>query len=183
MDRAFKSGLTAEPGREGDKDDREAAAAVRRQAHAQTLATTLQRISPAVRDCVIEFFRGMHLSTTDFTGNEQVAAFKEEMGATQHTWKAWSWKKTGTHTEYRSDGAHSLDEHTAYAMTISLFVNQDNLPLLHVGEFTTSKLVAKMPVIASSFSMDVPARFKDVLREKTGIRVADTTEYVQAQDH
>lgn len=183
MDKAIKSGFQSDQEREDDKNAASAYATARREDRKQTLEATVQRIGPVIRNCLVEFFRGMHLSTVDYTGDEQVAVFKEETGATQHTWKARSWKKTGTHTEYRPDGAHSLDEHTAYAMTVLLFVNQDNLPLLHLADYTASKLVGKIPVIASNFSMEVPTRFKDLLRDKTGIRLAEAAEYILAQDH
>jgi hypothetical protein len=183
MGRASKYGFQTEQERERDRSSGEAEASARQANRKQILEATVQKIGPVIRDCLVEFFRGMHLSTVDFTGEEQVALFKEEPGSKHHSWKASSWKKTGTHTEYRADGAHLLDEHTAYTITVILLVNPDNVPLLHMGEYTASKLVGKIPTIASSFSMEVPSQLKDRLGDKTGIRLADNAEYLWVQDH
>lgn len=183
MTKASNYGFQTEQERESERSSTDTEISERQANRREILESTAQRIGPVMRNCLVEFFRGMHLSTVDFTGDEQVAVFKEETSAARHTWKAWSWSKTGTHTEYRADGAHSLDEHTAYAMTVSLFVNRENLPLLYLADYSASKLVGKVPTIASTFSMDIPTRFKHLLQDKTGVRLADTAEYLKAQDH
>ena len=169
--------------RENDRKNGDAEESARRETRRRTLEETVQRVGPVIRETFVEYFRSQGLSTVDYTGDEQVAIFKEETGSKEHTWKVSSWKKTGTHTEYRSDGAHQLDEHTGYTITISVIVTPENVPLLHFGEYTTSKLVGRKPITASNFSMEVPSRLKELLRDKTGIKPAETAEYFKAKDH
>ncbi len=181
MNRA-KFGFQNEQERENDRKNIQAEESARREQRKQSLDQAVQQVGSIIRETLVQFFRGQGLSTVDFTGDEQFALLKEVAGNTEHTWVASSWKKTGTHTEYRADGAHLLDEHTAYTLTLSLFIDQDNLPLLYLGGYTASKLVGKKPVVASNFSTETPGQLKDLLRDKPGIRLATTAEYFKAQD-
>lgn len=142
---------------------------------------TAQRIGPLVRDGIVAYFRSLGLSTIDDAGAEQVALFKESTGIKGHTWTGWSRKKTGTHSEYCSDGVHVLDEHTAYTITVSLVVCQDGVPLLHVGDYTRSKLVGGSPVIASNFDLEVPSQLAAALETTTGIKQVGEAEFLRAQ--
>ena len=121
--------------RENDRKNGDAEESGRRETRRRALEETVQRVGPVIRETFVEYFRSQGLSTVDYTGDEQVALFKEETGSKEHTWKASSWKKTGTHTEYRADGAHQLDEHTAYTITVSVIVTPENVPLLHFGVY------------------------------------------------
>lgn len=180
---SLKSGFQNEQERENDRKNIQAEGNTRREQRRQSLDQAVQQTGPVIRETLTEYFRNQGLSTVDFTGDEQFARLQELAGDAEYTWVASSWKKTGTHTEYRADGAHLLDEHTAYTITLSLFVGRDSLPLLYVRGYTASKLVGKTPVVASNFLMETPSQLQNLLRDKTGLRLATTAEYFAAQDH
>ncbi|MGE5263850.1 MAG: hypothetical protein ACM3S0_10740 [Acidobacteriota bacterium] len=180
---ASRYGFETEQERESTKKRDEQTESAQREKRKQISDATAQRIGQAIRDSLAEYFRSMGLSTVDATGAEQVALFKEETGIKEHTWTAGSRKKTGTHTEYRADGVHVLDEHTAYTITVSLAVNRDGLPLLYIRDYATSKLVGGMPVAASKFLLEIPSQLKAILENNTGIRQVRLSEYLAALDN
>ncbi len=152
-----------------------------REKRRQIADATVERIGPIIRDCLTDYFHGLGLSTIDYTGEDHAALFKEENGIQGHVWQASSWKKTGTHSDYRSDGVHLLPEHTAYSIAVSLVIDKDGLPLLHIGDYSASKLVGGKPVAASQFSLEVPSALEGVLQARTGIKPVGLAEYSAAQ--
>ncbi len=182
MTRTSTSGFQTEQEQQADRKSEQSDASARRASVKPTLEATAQRLGPIIRDSLLDFFRGLGASTVDYTGDEQVALFEEKSESKTYAWKAWSWKKTGTHTEYRPDGTHQLDEHTAYSVTVSLAVDRNGLPLLRVGEYATSKLVGKKAVVASSFAPQIPSRLQELLENRTGIKLAETAAFLRAVD-
>lgn len=180
---ASRYGLETELERARRKQRETETASALRDKRRQIVEATAHSVGAVIRDIFAEHFHGMGLSTIDETGAEQVALFKEETGVKGHTWTAWSQKKTGTHTEYRADGAHVLDEHTAYTITVSVVVNRDGMPLLRILDYAASKLVGGTPVAASTFSLEIPAALARELEDKTGIRQVGLGEYLGAQDN
>jgi hypothetical protein len=172
-----------QPEKENERKGRAEAQSALREKRRQILNATATQIGPAVRDSLTEYFSSMGLCTVDDTGEEHVALFKEEEGIKGHTWRAWSMKKTGTHSEYRTDGVHLLDEHSAYTITVSLVVNSEGVPLLHLGNYTKSKLVGGAPVIASDFGLEIPSQLGEVLQNRTGIKLVGLGEYLAARDN
>ncbi len=172
-----------EPEKENERKRRAEGVRALREKRKQISDATAQRIGPAIRDSLTEYFRSMGLSTVDDIGEEHIVLFKEEDGIKEHTWRAWSRKKTGTHSEFRTDGVHLLDEHSAYTITVSLVVDKDGVPLLHLGNYVRSKLVGGTPVIASDFKLEIPGQLGEVLQNKTGIKSVGLGEYLAAQDN
>jgi hypothetical protein len=181
MTNTSKYGFQTEQEREAQRKNEEEAARPLREKRTQIILATAQRIGPVIRDSLTEYFRSMNLSIADDTGAEHVALFKEEAGVRGYTWKAWSRIKTGTHSDYQADGVHLLDEHTAYTITISLVVNRDGLPLLHIGDYVRSKLVGGVPIIASNFPLEIPSQLAEALESRTGIQQVGLAEYLDAQ--
>jgi hypothetical protein len=170
---------------ERDEEKKKAAEdeAVLRAKRRQVADATVQDIGPLIRASVAEYFRSMGLSTVDDTGAEQVALFEEKNADKGHIWRAWSQIKTGTHSDYRADGVHVLDELTAYSITVSLVVSRDGAPLLYVGDYVRSKLVGGTPVPASDFALEIPSRLTQALENKTGIKLVDRVKFLNAQDN
>ncbi len=180
---ASRYGFLTQQEREEEKKRAAEDEAVLRAKRRQVSDATVQNIGPVIRASVAEFFHSMGLSTVDDTGVEQVALFQEKNGDKGHTWRAWSRIKTGTHSDYRADGVHVLDEQTAYSITVSLVINKDGLPLLYVGDYTKSKLVGGTPVPASDFALEIPSRLTQALENKTGIKLVDRVKFLDAQDN
>lgn len=180
---ASRYGFLTQQERENEKRRAAEAETILRERRRQVSDATVQRIGPILRESLAEYFRSIGLSAADDTGKEQAALFQEEDGIKGHTWIARSMKKTGTHSEYRTDGVHVLDEHTAYTLTVCLVVDRDGQPLLHIRDYTTSKLVGGAPVAASKFSLEIPDELGRVLESKTGIRHVPLGEFLDAQDH
>ncbi|MCL4486788.1 MAG: hypothetical protein M1570_01495 [Chloroflexi bacterium] len=162
-------------------ESNDVAAGAQREKRKQILATTSQKIGPAVRECLSDYFASLGLSMQDGTGQERPALFQEEHGAREHTWRAWSRKKTGSHSDYRADGVHLLDEQTAYTITVLLVVDRNDVALLYIGKYIRSKFVGGTPVVASDFQMEIPAQLAGALETKTGIKVVGLAEYQDAQ--
>ncbi len=180
---ASRYGFLTEQERENEKKRAAEAEAILRGKRRQISEATVQKIGPVIRSSLAEYFHSMGLSTVDDTGKEQVALFQEKNGDKGHTWRAWSRIKTGTHSDYRADGVHVLDEHTAYSITVSLVVNKQGLPLLYIGDYVRSKLVGGTPVPASDFSLEIPSRLVQALENKTGITLVDRVKFLDAQDN
>lgn len=181
MTSASRYGFQTQQERETQTKNEEEAGRPLLEKRAQIAIATAQRIGPVIRDSLTEYFRSMNLSIVDDTGAEHVALFKEQAGLKGYTWTAWSRIKTGTHSDYQADGVHVLDEHTAYTITISLVVNRDGLPLLHIGDYVRSKLVGGLPIMASNFPLEIPGQLAGVLETRAGIRQVGLAEYLDAQ--
>ncbi len=180
---ASRYGFLTQQEREDEKKIAAEAQTVLRERRRQISDATVQKIGPVIRESLTEYFRSMGLSKTDSAGEDQAALFKEEDGIKGHSWKAWSWKKTGTHSDYRADGVHVLDEQTAYSIVVSLVINKDGLPLLYIGDYVRSKLVGGTPVAASEFSLDIPSQLAQTLENKTGVKQVDRVKFLAAQDN
>lgn len=178
-----KYGFQSEQEREEEKRIKAAAESALRDKRKQVSSETVQRIGAVVRDCLAEYFSTLGLGAQDESGQAQAARFEEVDGIKGHTWKARSWKTTGTHSEYRADGVHALEEQTAYSITVMLVVNRDCLPLLRVGDFSRSRLVGGKPIPASDFRLDIPRELVTALEVRTGIKQAGVAEYLRAQDN
>ncbi|MCL4487478.1 MAG: hypothetical protein M1132_06525 [Chloroflexi bacterium] len=183
MTKTSRYGFQTVQERETEQKNEEEAGRPLREKRTRIAVETAQRIGPLIRDSLAEYFRSMNASTVDDTGAEQVALFKEEAGIRGHTWTAWSKIKTGIHSDYRADGVHLLDEETAYTITVSLVVNHDGLPLLHIGDYARSKLVGGSPVVDSHFLMEIPSQLAGVLETETGIKQVSRAEFLDAQVH
>jgi hypothetical protein len=177
---ASKYGFATVQEREDERKRGEAADDMLREKRRGISDATAERIGPIIRECLAEFFRSLGLSTVDYTGEDQPALFKEDYGIQGHTWKASSWKKTGTHSDYRTDGVHLLAEHTAYTITVSMAITNDGLPLLRIGDYAASKLVGGTPVAASNFALEIPSQLERALEAKTGIKPVGLAEYSAA---
>ncbi len=147
----------------------------------QISAATVEKIGPVIRECLSDYFASLGLSMQDGTGQERSALIQEDDGVKGHSWRAWSRKKTGSHSDYRADGVHLLDEHTAYTITVYLVVDRNNAPLLYIGPYIRSKLVGGVAVVASDFQLEVPAPLKVALGTKTQIKLGELAEYQAAQ--
>jgi hypothetical protein len=178
---ASRYGFETEQERQATKKRDEQTESADRDKRKLVADTTALRIGSIVRDGIAAYFRSLGLSTVDDSGAKQVALFKEANGNQGHTWTAWSRIKTGTHTDYRTDGAHVLEEYTAYTITVSLVVDQDGLPLLYIGDYARSKLVGDSPVIASKFLLDIPSQLAGALEKNTGIKQVSRAEFLRAQ--
>ncbi len=180
---ASRYGFLTQQEREDEKRNTAQAVDLLREKRRQISDAMVQRIGSIIRESLAEYFRSMGLSIVDGTGEEQVAIFQEETGKHGYTWRARSRIKTGTHSDYRADGVHILDEHTAYSITVSLAVDKDGQPLLYVGDYVRSKLVGEKPVAASDFTLEIPGRLAQTLGDKTGIRLGDRVKFLNAQDN
>jgi hypothetical protein len=180
---ASRYGFLTQQEREDAKKTAADAETVLREKRRQISDATVQRIGPIIRESLAEYFRSMGLRKADSTGEEQAALFNEQDDIKGHSWKAWSWKKTGTHSDYRADGVHMLDEQTAYSIVVSLVINKDGLPLLYIGDYVRSKLVDGKPVAASEFSLEIPSQLAQALENKTGIKLVDRVKFLDAQDN
>lgn len=176
-----KYGFQTDQEREEDKKGGDAEATARRETRKHVLDATAQKIGPVIRDCLAGYFASLGLSMVDDAGQARAALFQEDDGIKGHSWKASSRIKTGSHSDYRADGVHVLDEHTVYTITVYLVVNYDNLPLLYIGDYTRSKLMGGTPVIASDFKLDVPAALAGTLASQTGIKQVGFVEFQAAQ--
>lgn len=145
------------------------------------LKATATKIGPVVRDCLSDYFASLGLLMTDEAGGEHPALFQEADGPQGHMWQASSRKKTGSHSDYRADGVHLLDEHTAYTITVFLVVDKNGVPLLHIGKYIRSKLMGGTPVIASEFQLETPAPLVQALAAKTGCKMVGPAEYQAAR--
>lgn len=163
----------------GPSKDAEATAT--REGRQQILDATAQRIGPIIRECLSYYFTSLGLSVTDEAGQEHPARFVENDGSQGYAWQASSRKKTGSHSDYRADGVHLLDEHTAYVITVFLVVNQSLTPLLYIGKYIRSKLTGGTPVIASEFQLETPVPLAEALAAKTGCKVVGMAEYLSAR--
>lgn len=180
---ASRYGFLTQQEREDAKQTAAETETVLREKRRQVSDATVQRIGPVIRSSLAEYFQSMGLSTADHAGHEQVALFQDENGIKGHTWRASSRIKTGTHSDYRADGVHVLDEHTAYSITVCLVVNKDGLPLLYLGDYVRSKLVDGKPVTASDFTMEIPNQLAQALESKTGVKLVDRVRFLDAQDN
>lgn len=180
---ASSYGFLTQQEREDEKKSVAGAQTALREKRRQIADATVQRIGPVIKESLVEYFRSMGLSAVDNSGKNQVALFQEENGIKGHTWRASSQIKTGTHSDYRADGVHVLDEHTAYSITVSLVVNKDGQPLLYIGDYVRSKLVDGKPVAASDFTMEIPSQLAQALESRTGVKLVDRVRFLDAQDN
>lgn len=154
---------------------------IERESQLNIQRATTEKISPIVRDCLSDYFASLGLGMTDEAGQEHPALFQESDGPQGHTWQASSRKKTGSHSDYRADGVHLLDEHTAYTITVFLVVNRSEVPLLYIGQYIRSKQVGGTPVVASEFQLEAPASLAEALAAKTGCKIVGRVEYQAAR--
>lgn len=180
---ASRYGFLTQQEREDEKKSVAGSQTVLREKRRQIADATVQRFGPVIKESLVEYFRSMGLSAVDHSGEKQVALFQEENGIKGHTWTASSQIKTGTHSDYRPDGVHVLDEQAAYTITVSLVVDKDGLPLLHIGHYARSRLVGGAPVAASEFTMEIPGQLVQILQAKTGIQPVDRVKFLNAQDN
>ncbi len=180
---ASRYGFLTQQEREDEQKSVAGAQTALREKRRQIADATVQRFGPVIKESLVEYFRSMGLSAVDKSGEKQVALFQEENGIQGHTWRASSQIKTGTHSDYRPDGVHILDEQTAYSIVVSLVINKNGLPLLYIGDYVRSKLVDRKPVAASEFSLEIPSQLVQALENKTGIKLVDRVNFLNAQDN